>query len=464
MKLKKILPIFILLLVSIIIYAGEWKRVDYVRIKSKWGDGYVDQAYQSICCYDKNHCIAVGNLALTQPWDRHTSDGGETWETTLKDTSIYKINNDSSITLLYHPPRVYEVEYVSDSLCIAIGDTGYYWRSTDGLRTWKKGKLDYPYPISDVAFFDDNTGGMVAMYLWLTSDGGETWNKTDMGLPDDKMPLSMWRIVFLSEESIICLGVRDDINGVIGDYILKSEDGGKTWNTYYFIEEKERISELYFIDENIGWACGGYRSSVWSQEERDLIYHTRDGGKTWIKQLDTLLKPKKGLFRINFADENNGVAMGDILTVWKTDNGGQTWKRDTSANSKSIRYPFADIDMPDSGVIFGCTSPGGRIYKYNDNESSAACPERESPTFELYPNPLQRGGTMNIYFELPHAGELSFCVYDCLGKRLVSSEMMLFTQGSHRIQYEPDADLPAGLYFVIIKSAGKSRCEKFLLE
>jgi len=44
-----------------------------------------------------------------------------------------------SIYLLSVPMR--EISYPDTNLCIAIGDSGYYWRSVDRCRTWNRGYI-----------------------------------------------------------------------------------------------------------------------------------------------------------------------------------------------------------------------------------------------------------------------------------------------------------------------------------
>jgi photosystem II stability/assembly factor-like uncharacterized protein/pimeloyl-ACP methyl ester carboxylesterase len=81
--------------------------------------------------------------------------------------------------------------------------------------------------------------------------------------------------------------------------------------------------DIAFINENEGWYVNGYGS----------IYHTRNGGATWEKQLE-----KKGTFFrcIAFIDSLKGFAgtvgteyfpnVSDTIPLYKTINGGKTWE------------------------------------------------------------------------------------------------------------------------------------------
>ena len=80
--------------------------------------------------------------------------------------------------------------------------------------------------------------------------------------------------------------------------------------------------DICFINRNEGWYVNGYGK----------IYHTKDGGKTWEKQLE-----KQGTFFrcIAFIDEKTGFAgtvgtdyfpnVTDTIPMYRTTDGGKTW-------------------------------------------------------------------------------------------------------------------------------------------
>lgn len=97
------------------------------------------------------------------------------------------------------------------------------------------------------------------------------------------------------------------------------EKGWKKLNTERYPGKQDDIT---FINENDGWYVNGYGS----------IYHTRDGGATWEKQLE-----KKGTFFrcIAFVDSLRGYAgtvgtdyfpnVTDTIPLYGTIDGGKTW-------------------------------------------------------------------------------------------------------------------------------------------
>ena len=81
--------------------------------------------------------------------------------------------------------------------------------------------------------------------------------------------------------------------------------------------------DISFVDENLGWYVNGYGK----------IFHTKDGGTTWEKQIEQ----KGSFFRtIAFIDQNIGFVgtvgtdyfpnVTDTIPLYGTKDGGKTWK------------------------------------------------------------------------------------------------------------------------------------------
>jgi photosystem II stability/assembly factor-like uncharacterized protein/pimeloyl-ACP methyl ester carboxylesterase len=103
------------------------------------------------------------------------------------------------------------------------------------------------------------------------------------------------------------------------DDVKLPEKGWKKLNTERYPGKQDDIT---FINENEGWYINGYGS----------IYHTRDAGTTWEKQLE-----KKGTFFrcVAFVDSLRGFAgtvgtdyfpnVTDTIPLYSTTDGGKTW-------------------------------------------------------------------------------------------------------------------------------------------
>lgn len=96
----------------------------------------------------------------------------------------------------------------------------------------------------------------------------------------------------------------------------------QTWKKLVTDKYPGKQDDITFIDENTGWYVNGYGN----------IYHTKDAGTTWQKQLE-----KKGTFfrTIAFIDKKNGFAgnvgtdyfpnVTDTIPLYGTKDGGETW-------------------------------------------------------------------------------------------------------------------------------------------
>ena len=77
---------------------------------------------------------------------------------------------------------------------------------------------------------------------------------------------------------------------------------------------------VFFLDENNGWAVGGY----WDNQDilHSVILHTNNGGNIWQEQSTNA---NSYLFGITFADLNNGWACGWYGVMLHTTDGGINW-------------------------------------------------------------------------------------------------------------------------------------------
>ncbi len=453
----------IIVLIVIIISAsqlnsGTWKEIDEVIKYNDDSSATYQLLYRAIDCFDKNNCIAVGNLGLGSPWDRHTSDGGKTWNTSLRDTHKLRYNDDGTVDMIYDPSIVLEVEYVSKKLCIAVCDSGYFWRSTDSLKTWQRNKLfsdTISYYWSEITFFNEKYGGIVAKgRLYLTTDSGNTWYRQKFNLPDDLTPTYLTDISLPDINTILVLGGNKDRV----DHILKSEDFGKTWEAYE--PAPLRILKIFFINKNIGWACGKQQVRPYASEYRDIILHTTDGGKSWLIQLDTLAPIKKGLQEIYFIDKNNGIATGPYWKIWRTSDGGKKWIRDKSAEDY-MNFQFTDAAMPDKDVIFAPTKDS-KIYKY-DSETGIFSGSNSESKFKIYPNPVSSGEEINIEITGELYSHIELKIYNSKGNKIDKSYNAFLNNGTKKIKYIPDKNLSQGVYFLHVKIGKEKFVEKFVV-
>lgn len=148
-------------------------------------------------------------------------------------------------------------------------------------------------------------------------------------------------------------------------HVIYSDDEGTTWQQAQ-VPVSLTLTGLYFVDARHGWATG----------HSGVILASGDGGATWTKQLDGLgviaaveaeaaarpemarlaagLRsdgPDKPFFDVFFRDLRHGTAIGAYGLVFRTEDGGATWR------------PALDLlDNPEMKHLYAIRAVGDDVY------------------------------------------------------------------------------------------------------
>ena len=214
-----------------------------------------------------------------------------------------------------------------------INSNGHLYYTTDGGENWEEKLFREETFFRCLTFTDEATGFLgtigpddvflssadtVSMYE--TFDGGTTWEATEFNGP---YPKGLCGLQTVSDKVIVgCGRVRGP------SYFIRSEDGGKTWNSYDYNHLAGSLIAPYFYDEQHGILVGGTTTD--KVECRSLVLETFDGGSTW----DTIfISAQKGEYcwKVAFPTEQNGfisiqrnVKDGQVY-VLQTKDGGKSW-------------------------------------------------------------------------------------------------------------------------------------------
>ena len=104
-------------------------------------------------------------------------------------------------------------------------------------------------------------------------------------------------------------------------YVERTSDGGMTWDsigTPYFYSWLNAAS---FLNDSVGYLCGGANFPFPPNSISDLILKTTDGGLSFDSIFGTFTG--SDIQAISFADENHGMFLG-AFNSYKTDDGGQS--------------------------------------------------------------------------------------------------------------------------------------------
>lgn len=100
----------------------------------------------------------------------------------------------------------------------------------------------------------------------------------------------------------------------------------------------EAIHDLFFVNENLAYYCGG---ELWKS---GVVGKSTDGGNTW----EVVLEADNILYGVRFKNELEGVAFGYSGRVWRTKDGGANW----SLKENDPLYPvFNDATFIDDNKL-----------------------------------------------------------------------------------------------------------------
>lgn len=165
-----------------------------------------------------------------------------------------------------------------------------------------------------------------------TQDGGETWQKI---YPLTGNSTSFEKIDFVTSEKGFVAGY---------DLFMKTEDGGNTWTSLNVGTDVYLYNNLSFYNENIGFV-----SAQLDDDPYFAIYLTTDGGDTWTPASDI---EEAGGINIAYADENTLFAVGADERIAKSTNGGDTWNAIYSGMFQNYLLSVYFKDQ-DNGVVAG---------------------------------------------------------------------------------------------------------------
>jgi photosystem II stability/assembly factor-like uncharacterized protein len=211
---------------------------------------------------------------------------------------------------------------------------------------WKKvnsGTLAWLYSIY---FVNQNKGWIAGSQgtLLETTDGGATW-KTSPKFTGDTI-----RDIYFSDEQtgwILCERNIFNAGTLSPSYILKTNNGGQTWNQVTLDGDgKERLSRIFFSTDGFGRAVG----------ESGTFYAMQDDRNTWRK---TNLPVPFRMLDGKFFNQNNGLVVGGGGTALLTEDGGNSWTNSNFSVKSSSKLNSVFFINRNTGWAVGA---GGKIY------------------------------------------------------------------------------------------------------
>ncbi|HKI31499.1 MAG TPA: hypothetical protein VKA46_06500 [Gemmataceae bacterium] len=180
--------------------------------------------------------------------------------------------------------------------------------------------------------------------LWKTTNNGTTWD----AVFERETTVSLGAVaVAPSNPDVVWVGTGEanPRNSVAwGDGVYKSSDGGKTWRNVG-LRDTQHVGRVVIHPTNPDVVYVAALGHVWGPNKERGLYKTTDGGATWkqVKYLDadtgfidlvmdpddpnTLYAAAYRVRRDAFSGGNPAEQTGPLAGLYKTTDGGNTWKR-----------------------------------------------------------------------------------------------------------------------------------------
>ncbi|MBI5404245.1 MAG: T9SS type A sorting domain-containing protein [Ignavibacteriae bacterium] len=214
---------------------------------------------------------------------------------------------------------------------ISAGDafSQQYWQKIGNVINRDLIKCSFVDTLNGWAIGDSGT-------IIRTTNGGYNWT-----LQNSKIHAYMSAIYFLNQRLgwAIGWGIGPEY---YGSYILKTTNGGNTWDTSRYSVPDSYIRTIFFQDSLYGFMGGNPA----------LFLRTTNGGAVWERcAMDSSVVAGFPVNRFRFFSRDYGIACGGIMdiagVIWKTTNRGLYWTVQPIAPE-----PINDIKFLDSLNIF----------------------------------------------------------------------------------------------------------------
>jgi photosystem II stability/assembly factor-like uncharacterized protein len=248
----------------------------------------------------------------------------------------------------------------------AHGKPGMVIHTKDGGASWtvQVGDPESNDPaFHHLHFIDARTGWVLQGDKLLHTSDGESWSQT--GSIERQWGLADY--TFISPREGLYIDGNDNVSR-----IMRSADGGRTWSEVYKcaatiqaegLTKKVQcaLKTLHFPTPRVGYALGGAHGA-----KRTLfVAKTEDGGETWKLSIvpdvggDNEVYGKQEAF---FTDEATGVVSLSDNRIYRTTDGGRSWKGVVGTPGPVIRFadPLVGWSFPSYRTLSYTTDGGNR--------------------------------------------------------------------------------------------------------
>lgn len=183
--------------------------------------------------------------------------------------------------------------------------------------------------------------------VWKTENAGTTWQP----IFDEQPSYSIGCVTIdPSDPNVIWVGTGENVGGRhvgFGDGVYKSTDGGKNWKNVG-LGKSEHVAKIIVHPENSDIVWVAAEGPLWSKGGERGLYKTTDGGKTWKRTLaagpwtgvtSLVLDPRNPdvLYAATWQRHRTVAAYvggGPESGIHRTKDGGESWEKLTEGLPK----------------------------------------------------------------------------------------------------------------------------------
>ena len=319
----------------------------------------------------------------------------------------------------------------SNSVSLAAGENGVILRSADYGETWDVILPGTINNFNDIEIYGSNAA--------VCGDSGVVYFSGNAGLS--------WESAnsFTSNKLNDVNFVSESVGFIAGELatVLKTNDGGQTWNALNTSFTNKNFNSIEAIDENNLCVVG----------DEGAVFLTTDGGETWFGPSMNMYETR--LNDIVFFDALNGIIAGEDGLLLRSTDGGNSWQHIPSVPG-SENHDYHSVAFYDATIGVSVGGNGVEIYTTDGGETwSDSAPQNlftnsqgsKTPILTLkqnYPNPFNP--STNISYELPYAANVTLKVYDIAGREVANLLSGYQNTGNHTVSFDASG-LSSGVYF-----------------